>query len=774
MRPTVYFLRYLVMAWFALIANLANGQVGFPYCESFESTTLRQQTIVGGNARLTGQVLQLTQASPNQNGYVYIDIPFASSFGIKASFEYFIYGGDGADGLTMFLFDGRIGAFTPGAFGGSLGYAQGNGRAGLSGAYLGVGLDSFGNFGNQVEGKNGGFPGAFDQLQPNSIVVRGPASAGYPFVTGKRVNQGGDFGLPVADRFRIESERGRVNGPNEVGYRKVFIDLRPSPSGVGFLLTMDMQVTTVAGTPRMVNLFRDFAYPYPPPPNLKIGFSASTGGNTNFHEIRNLQVEVSAEDDLQLPVGSDLLGLLACAGQENNYALTTDDVTLPNDNSVIQCVRLYQSLDHILTDEEDICLQGGICGDANRLLEFAEGVVQVDDSGTGITFFPVVGSEGQEVSLYYTVTDNYGKTSAGSELSFSINTTPNPVDLLVNAMPIATWNICPGDELPLTAEGTDTYEYYEWYRFGELLETTQENEYVITRAGEYEVWAYNALGCPAKSSILTVEQPPFPELAIESPIVACFPEELVDVRQYIEDYDEEVYDYRVFTPDGDELVNEAMMSQYVAGLYYVSVKNKGTDCWSENLEFRIRVVPRPVEAAFDYGIDGSDRKADDDGFVLTVDPIWFRDQSTGSIIGWEWDFGDGNTSRTRNPVHIYGEKGDFLVTLTVRSEGNCESIAQMNIAIERSYRVMFPTGFTPTSNQNTHFRPKTKGISRMELLVFSVWGELLFQSDDLNTLGWDGNVNGKDAPPGTYVYRVNMVAEDGEEIVKTGKFLMVR
>lgn len=769
----MYFLHYLVMAWIALSSFLAYGQAGFPYCESFQSTLLRQQTVVGGNARLTGQVLQLTEARTNQNGYVYIDIPFASSFGIKASFEYFIYGGDGADGLTMFLFDGGIGSFAPGAFGGSLGYAQGVGRSGLSGAYLGVGLDTWGNFGNQVEGKSGGFPGSVDQLHPNSIVVRGPASAGYPFVTGRMVNQGGSLGLPAADRFRIASEGGRVSGPNAAGYRQVFIDLRPSPGGVGFLLTMDMQVTTVAGQPRMVNLFKDFAYPYPPPPSLKIGFSASTGGSTNFHEIKNLQVEVSAEDDLQSPVGSDLPDLLACAGQENSYVLTADDVFLPNENSVVQCVRIYRTLEDIQSEGDDICLQG-VCGNENKVLEFTEGVVQVDDSGSGITFFPFAGMEGQDVSLYYTVADNYGKTSEGSLMSFSINTTPSPVDILVGGMPITSWNVCPGEELPLTAEGSEAYEYYEWYRYEELLDVTQGNEYIVTRAGEYEVWAYNSLGCPAKSDVLTIEQPPFPMLAIESPIVACFPEEMVDVRLYIEDYNEEAYDYRLVTPDGDELVNEEMVAQYVAGIYFVSVKNKGTACWSENLEFRIRVVPRPVDAAFDYGIDGSERKTDDEGFVLTVDPIWFRDQSTGSVIGWEWDFGDGNTSRTRNPVHIYGEKGDFLVTLTVRSEGNCESIAQMNIAIHRSYRVMFPTGFTPTSAQNTHFRPKTKGIAQMELLVFSVWGELLFQSDDLNTPGWDGSVKGKDAPPGTYIYRVNFVAEDGEEIVKTGKFLMVR
>lgn len=760
--------------WVVLIlfkVTFVHGQAGFPYCESFQSTSLRNETLLGGNARLAGGVLQLTQAVENQNGYVYIDIPFSASFGIKASFEYFMHGGNGADGMTMFLFNAATNAFSPGAFGGSLGYAQGTARGGLSGAYMGIGLDLWGNFGNQAEGKVGGFPGAPGQLHPNSVVVRGPASNGYAFVAGRKVGQGGD--LAPADQFSIASGAGRVTNPNAVGYRQVFIELKPATGGTGFLLTMEMQVTTVAGSPRMVTLFEDFAYPYAPPPNLKIGFTASTGGFTNFHEIRNLLVEVAAEDDLQVPQATDISGLLGCAGQASSHSIGDEDVFLPNENSTIQCVRLYRSLQDIPDEEDDLCSEG-VCGQRHTVVEVSEGVIQVDGKGTGFVFLPFEGTEGRGVEIYYTVTDNYGKTSEPKRLLFEIQGVPPPVEILVDGLPLDAWSICPGEEVTLSAIGAEDYVSFEWYRFGESVASSGSNEFVVKRAGEYEVWAYNALGCPAKSSTIIVDQPPFPSLTIESPIVACHPEASVDIREYIADYDQESYDYRVVSADGVVFVNEEMFARYTAGVYLVSVKQKGTSCWSEGLEFWIRVVQRPVDAAFEYGIDGTDRIADDDGFVLTMEPIWFRDRSTGAISGWSWDFGDGNTSRLRNPVHVYGQKGDFLVTLTIRSEGDCESVAQMNITIHRSYRIMFPTGFTPTSAQNTHFRPKTKGIARMELLVFNVWGELLFRSEDLNTDGWDGNVKGKDAPPGTYVYRANFVAEDGEEIVRTGKFLMVR
>lgn len=43
----------------------------------------------------------------------------------------------------------------------------------------------------------------------------------------------------------------------------------------------------------------------------------------------------------------------------------------------------------------------------------------------------------------------------------------------------------------------------------------------------------------------------------------------------------------------------------------------------------------------------------------------FTNQSTGSISGYEWDFGDGGTSTEKNPIHIYNEIGDYDVTLKV-------------------------------------------------------------------------------------------------------------
>ncbi|HIE15699.1 MAG TPA: PKD domain-containing protein, partial [Bacteroidales bacterium] len=54
--------------------------------------------------------------------------------------------------------------------------------------------------------------------------------------------------------------------------------------------------------------------------------------------------------------------------------------------------------------------------------------------------------------------------------------------------------------------------------------------------------------------------------------------------------------------------------------------------------------------------------------------VTFTDNSsaTGQTINsWQWDFGDGNTSMSQNPIHTYGSLGGKTVTLIVGTSQNC-------------------------------------------------------------------------------------------------------
>jgi hypothetical protein len=137
----------------------ANAQL--PYNESFKNSTATGLLVSGvaGDAFLTAGsfdpagegYLRLTNNQNNQSGFVRSTRSFPSANGLSISFDYFIHGGTGADGLSFFLYDSSVPAFNIGAFGGSLGYAQNASLPGVSKGFIALGLDVFGNFSNPDE-----------------------------------------------------------------------------------------------------------------------------------------------------------------------------------------------------------------------------------------------------------------------------------------------------------------------------------------------------------------------------------------------------------------------------------------------------------------------------------------------------------------------------------------------------------------------------------------------------------------------------------------------
>lgn len=58
----------------------------------------------------------------------------------------------------------------------------------------------------------------------------------------------------------------------------------------------------------------------------------------------------------------------------------------------------------------------------------------------------------------------------------------------------------------------------------------------------------------------------------------------------------------------------------------------------------------------------------------------FQDLSTGDIIQWQWDFGDGTGSAEQNPIHYFAQPGLYSTCLTI-SGNNCTSVYCQEIII---------------------------------------------------------------------------------------------
>jgi len=105
------------------------------------------------------------------------------------------------------------------------------------------------------------------------------------------------------------------------------------------------------------------------------------------------------------------------------------------------------------------------------------------------------------------------------------------------------------------------------------------------------------------------------------------------------------------------------------------------------------------------------------------------------------------------------------------SNGNVES----NI-LEVIYRskVAFPNAFSPDGDGlNDIFNFESRYIMAVRMQIFNRWGELVYQTTEIDK-GWDGTINGKPAPLGTYIHHTELTDDMGITFVKSGEIVLIR
>jgi type IV pilus assembly protein PilY1 len=154
--------------------------------------------------------LRFTNGKPyghQERGAIVSANTFNSGSGIQVTFKTVTYwgdgggpGGDGADGISFFLMNGNTAPTAIGATGGSLGYSCTNEAGnvpydGLTNAYIGLGIDEYGNFlngahlvsgytgSNTVNGANGDNTASGYGYKPDRIGLRGAGSISWAALT---------------------------------------------------------------------------------------------------------------------------------------------------------------------------------------------------------------------------------------------------------------------------------------------------------------------------------------------------------------------------------------------------------------------------------------------------------------------------------------------------------------------------------------------------------------------------------------------------------------
>ena len=283
--------------------------------------------------------------------------------------------------------------------------------------------------------------------------------------------------------------------------------------------------------------------------------------------------------------------------------------------------------------------------------------------------------------------------------------------------------------------------------------------------GSYSLELVDANGCRVLKQFTIIRPLPLEASVVQTTVRVCEPRALksnfkVNVKGGVPPY-------TVTWSRGTATNAGLIMDTQELGEFIVTVKDARGCIQTKRMEV-IEVDP-PVPG-FEYKSESLDETTEN---LVNFD-VKFKNLSTGKYKDVSWDFGDTGTSTEKDPTHKYVKEGTYTVVLKLKDLDGCIVSFSKTIVIT-DYYLKFPNVFTPNKDGiNDYYYPKVLYISAVEVFILNKFGELLYESKDLEAKGWDGLYKGELAPIGNYVCKVRYTTLDGRVIDQSSAFYLGR
>ena len=231
-------------------------------------------------------------------------------------------------------------------------------------------------------------------------------------------------------------------------------------------------------------------------------------------------------------------------------------------------------------------------------------------------------------------------------------------------------------------------------------------------------------------------------------------------------------------------------------------------CTNTNYNDTITIYPTPVadlsEPFFKefglYQFDGSNstislqssQYATTNNYEFTW--LFYNTISVDTISSQHYPFSQNQNQSTieydyeSNNLHQGGYSYPVFLIVTLKDIPNCSDTTSIIHDVDYWKGLFVPNALTADINNKdvSLFWPKGRSLKEYRLQVFDIWGNLIWESTDLNYAGsptresaWDGTVDGIAAPQGTYVWKIYAKFSDGEiwlnkEGKNTGPIYLIR
>jgi len=261
--------------------------------------------------------------------------------------------------------------------------------------------------------------------------------------------------------------------------------------------------------------------------------------------------------------------------------------------------------------------------------------------------------------------------------------------------------------------------------------------------------------CTSETTIKAYILPPYPDPAFTAyAYEGCVPFRLTLLRDKNLLHDDETYLWEF--GDGETSTEKVPTHDYQnIGTYHVKLTVTGDG--GVNYAFAVvTVLPNPKVKFTLYP----------DQVMLPKATVKGQNLTEGDNLSFLWNFGDGEFSTERSPIHDYMTAGKYTVKLEATNTmlADCKASDTLSVIVRPEGHLEFPNVFQPSDagsnggiydendRANEVFHPYGEGVSDYILRIYDRWGELIFESNDIKK-GWDGYMNGHLCETGVYTWR---------------------
>lgn len=408
-----------------------------------------------------------------------------------------------------------------------------------------------------------------------------------------------------------------------------------------------------------------------------------------------------------------------------------------------------------IEEAEAICLgdslqlnPAGIDPDATYTWSATPSDPSLDNTNPNPTVVPIIPTT-------YSVRITQGLCTVNYEIAVDIKTGAD-----VELAPDTT--VCDPAALTITAQSSNATGFL-WSttpNFYSVFATTQTVELIPT--GTYYVRATNAADCPAMDSItITLANT---EIQVSpTDLDICLGEQAALMLTNLNPNQELNYSWDPALPN----VPNPIVSPNENTTYTVTATNQ-FGC-TATLSFTVNVTTTLVDATATPTL------------VSLNDPTTILEATTGgngTIISYEWTPSE-TLSNPNSPTTEASPTETTLYTITVMTDQGC--IAMDTVTVHFRFSpcvspfVFVPNAFTPNGDgRNDYFIVKADGMTELKMIVWNRWGEIVYETSDPTTLGWDGTYRGSQVTADSYAWYVWLTCGNGDIYESKGNVTLIK